>query len=58
MVIDPDFSFGAPTIRGIRTGAIAELVEAGEIPEAVAEDFSLEVPDVKAAGSYEWHHAA
>ena len=58
VVIDPDFSFGAPTIRGIRTGAIAELVEAGEIPEAVAEDFSLEVPDVKAAVSYEWYDAA
>jgi uncharacterized protein (DUF433 family) len=58
VVIDPGFSFGAPTIRGIKTGAIAELVDAGEPPEAVADDFSLEVTEVKAAVSYEWQHAA
>ncbi len=58
VVIDPGFSFGAPTIRGIRTDAIAELVDAGEPPEAVADDFSLEVTEVKAAVSYEWQHAA
>lgn len=58
VVIDPGFSFGAPTIRGIKTGAIAELVEAGELPEAVAGDFSLHLSEVKAAVSYEWQHAA
>ena len=58
VVIDPGFSFGAPTIRGIKTGAIAELVEAGELPEAVAGDFSLDLSEVKAAVSYEWQHAA
>lgn len=58
VVIDPGFSFGAPTIRGIKTGAIAELVEAGEPPEAVADDFSLELTEVKAAVSYEWQRAA
>jgi len=58
VVIDPRFSFGAPTIRGIRTEAIAELIEAGEPAEAVAEDFSLDPEEVKAAVSYEWQHAA
>jgi uncharacterized protein (DUF433 family) len=59
VVIDPEFSFGAPSIRGIKTAALAELVEAGEPPEAVADDFSLELAEVKAAVSYEWQqHAA
>lgn len=58
VVIDPGFSFGAPTIRGIKTGAIAELVEAGEPPEAVAGDFALDLIEVKAAVSYEWQYAA
>ena len=53
VVIDPDFSFGAPTIRGIRTAALAELVGAGEEPEAVAADFSLAVDDVQTAVFYE-----
>jgi uncharacterized protein (DUF433 family) len=58
VVIDPGFSFGAPSIRGIKTNAIAELVEAGEPPEAVADDFSLQLAEVKAAVSYEWQRAA
>ena len=35
-----------------------ELVEAGEPPEAVADDFSLQLAEVKAAVSYEWQQAA
>jgi uncharacterized protein (DUF433 family) len=58
VVIDPERSFGAPSIRGIKTYAIAELVEAGEPAEAVADDFSLQLAEVKAAVSYEWQHAA
>ena len=57
-VIDPEFSFGAPSIRGIKTNAIAELVEAGEPPESVADDFSLQLAEVKAAVSHEWRYAA
>ncbi len=58
VVIDPTCSFGAPSIRGIKTDVIAELVEAGEPPEAVAEDFSLQLVEVKAAVAYEWRQAA
>lgn len=58
VVIDPEYSFGAPTVRGIRTEALAELVDAGEPVEEVADDFSLSVADVKAAVTFEWRLAA
>lgn len=58
VVIDPEYSFGSPTVRGIRTEAIAELVDAGEPVEAVADDFSLSAADVKAAVTFEWQLAA
>jgi uncharacterized protein (DUF433 family) len=58
VVIDPHRSFGAPSIRGIRTEALAELIDAGEPPEGVAEDFDLPVELVKAAVAYEWAMAA
>jgi len=58
VVIDPDRAFGAPTVRGIRTEALAELVDAGEPLDAVNEDFDLEVTDLKAALAYEWFPAA
>lgn len=58
VVIDPRRSFGAPSIRGIRTDALAELIDAGEPPEEVAEDFDLPVELVKAAVAYEWTMAA
>ena len=58
VVIDPRRSFGAPSIRGIRTEALAELIDAGEPPEGVAEDFDLPVELVKAAVAYEWTMAA
>lgn len=53
VVIDPEYSFGSPTVRGIRTGVIAELADAGESVEEVAEDFSLSPADVKAAVAFE-----
>jgi uncharacterized protein (DUF433 family) len=58
VVIDPERWFGAPSIRGIKTDAIAELVEAGEPAEAVADDLSLQLAEVRAAVSHEWQHAA
>lgn len=58
VVVDPEKAFGAPTVRGIRTEALAEPVDAGEPAEVVAEDFSLDVAEVKAALAYEWSHAA
>ncbi len=57
IVIDPDRSAGIPTVRGIRTEALAELVQAGERPEDVAEDFGLPVNLVKTAVAYEWRVA-
>lgn len=54
VVIDPERAFGAPSIQGIRTDALAELVDAGEPPEEVAENFNLAVDLVKAAVAFEW----
>ena len=58
VVIDPEYSFGAPTVRGIKTEVLSELIEAGEPVEAVADDYSLELEDLKAAIAYEWQFAA
>lgn len=54
VVIDPNLAFGAPNVRGVRTDAITELIDAGEPPERVAEDFGLSVELVKAATAFEW----
>jgi uncharacterized protein (DUF433 family) len=54
VIIDPDFAFGAPTVEGIRTEVLAELVEAGEPIEDIASDFSIDVALVKQALVYEW----
>lgn len=58
VVIDPERSFGSPTVRGIRTDALAELVEAGEPPELIAEEYGLAADELKAALAYEWQPAA
>lgn len=58
VVIDPHRGFGAATVRGIRTSELAELVEAGESQEAVAEDFSVSVAELRAALAYEWQPVA
>jgi uncharacterized protein (DUF433 family) len=44
-------------VKGIRTEALAELVEADVPVEDVASDFGLPLNLVKAAVSYEWSTA-
>lgn len=58
VVIDPKRSSGSPTIRGVRTEALAELIDAGEPLEQVAEDFDLDPKELRAALAYEWQGAA
>lgn len=58
VVMTPDIASAAATVRGVRTEVIAELADAGESAEDIAEDFGLPVNVVKAALSYEWENAA
>ena len=58
VVIDPDYSFGAPTVKGIKTYVISELVEAGEPLEILAKEYSLSIGEVEAAVAYEGRAAA
>ncbi|MDP8928379.1 MAG: DUF433 domain-containing protein [Actinomycetota bacterium] len=58
ILIDPKRSSGSPTIRGVRTEALAELVEAGEPIDQVVEDFGLDPQELRAALAYEWQTAA
>lgn len=53
VVIDPDFSFGAPSVRGIRTENLFELFAAGESLESIAHSFDLTPSDVEAAVRFE-----
>ena len=53
IVIDPLVRFGAPSLRGIPTEAIAGQVGAGDPIEMVATDFGLCLDDVIAALNYE-----
>lgn len=53
VVIDPRVSFGAPTVHGVATWAIKGRETAGESIEEIAEDFGLEVSDVRAALEFE-----
>jgi uncharacterized protein (DUF433 family) len=53
VVIDPLVRFGAATVHGIPTQAIAEQVEAGDPIEMVADDFGLALTDVIAVLNYE-----
>ena len=46
ITIDPGVRFGAPTIRGIPTGSLAELVYAGDGVAPTAQDFGLTVDEV------------
>ena len=57
VVFDPDYSYGEPTVQGIRTDVLAELVEAGEAMEDVAEEYGLKLSVLKAALSYEFSPA-
>lgn len=58
VVIDPGEAFGSPTVRGIRTDVLAELLDAGEALDAVAADYSLDPDDVVAARFFESKFAA
>ena len=53
VVIDPERSFGQPTIRGIRTEAIAELFLANETVSDIASGLDLSESDVQAALRWE-----
>lgn len=53
IVIDPRISFGAPTIRGIATWVIKGRHQAGESDQDIADDFNIEVPDVRKALKFE-----
>jgi uncharacterized protein (DUF433 family) len=54
VVLDPDRSFGEPTVSGgVRTDVLAELVDAGEEPEQLAEIYSLPVGESRRAAGYE-----
>lgn len=57
VVFDPAVSFGSPSLRGIRTAVLAELIDAGEPVEDVAESYGLTEQEVRAAVSYEWSAA-
>jgi uncharacterized protein (DUF433 family) len=53
IVIDPRVSFGTPTVRGIATWVIKGRHQAGESDHDIAEDFGIEVPDVRKALKFE-----
>lgn len=54
VVIDPEFNFGAPTIDGISTEVLTEMVDAGEPIEEVADDYGLSPTRLRKALAYEW----
>ncbi|MCD2187824.1 DUF433 domain-containing protein [Actinomycetospora soli] len=59
VVLDPDVGFGEPTVlRGVRTEVLAELIEAGEDPERIAEVYDLTTAEVDAAVSFEARQVA
>ena len=49
----PTHRFGRPAIKGISTTAIVEHLEGGEDETEVAEQFNLDVDDIRWASSYE-----
>lgn len=53
VVIDPSRSFGAATVKGIRTQVLAELYEAGEDFAIIAGQFSLPDESLRDALAYE-----
>jgi uncharacterized protein (DUF433 family) len=58
VVFDPVYSFGEPTVAGVRTEVLAELVEAGEPLEELAGEYQLTIGELKAAVAYEFANAA
>jgi uncharacterized protein (DUF433 family) len=53
VVVDPEHAFGMPTVGGIATERIFELVLAGEPIDTVAAGYEIPVDDVRAACAFE-----
>ena len=53
VVLDPEHAFGMPTVDGIATERIFELVVAGETLDDVAAGYEMPVEDVRAACAFE-----
>jgi uncharacterized protein (DUF433 family) len=53
VVIDPDRSFGLPSVRSVATEVLAELIRAGDPIEMVADLYELSVDQVLDALEYE-----
>jgi uncharacterized protein (DUF433 family) len=60
LIIDPHISFGKPTIKGtgVPTKAIAQLYDAGDSMEEIAEDYDCNVIQIKEAILFESHRRA
>jgi len=58
VVLDPDLSFGRPTMAGtgVTVDIVADLIDAGETPARVAREFGVKPSVVHQA--VEWHRAA
>jgi uncharacterized protein (DUF433 family) len=55
IAIDANISFGRPIVAsaGVSTAAIAGRIDAGEMPEAVADDYGVTLEEVRLAVVYE-----
>lgn len=53
VVLDPLIGYGAPTVKGIKTHVIAMRFEVGETEQELAEDYGLELADVREAILFE-----
>ena len=51
--LDPNLSFGQPSIRGVRTEVLAEEYRAGETREALADLYDLDLDQIDQALRYE-----
>lgn len=56
VVIDPAVAYGAATIRGVPTGAVAGMVRAGETLATVADEYDLTLCEVILACWFEGTH--
>lgn len=54
VVVDPTRQFGEPVVRSVPTAVIAELFDAGDSMESIAELYELDRDDVEAAVRYEF----
>lgn len=55
IAIDPQLAFGRPVLasRSISTATIVERIDAGELPQEIADDYDLSVAEVEEAVVYE-----